>query len=115
MHKHVDDPFYRQKCGEYIALRAVNVASHELGLYGVTDVVELHPSDDAANSIKHPKYPGLCDSLILWSINMVNQRGMKSMRFNWQRKPCVLKNSTAYVYLTGLSSMARYVVGWRWR
>ena len=59
MHKHVDDPFYRQKCGEYIALRAVNVASHELGLYGVTDVVELHPSDDAANSIKHPKYPGL--------------------------------------------------------
>ena len=59
MHKHVDDPFYRQKCGEFIALRAVNVASHELGLYGVTDVVELHPSDDAANSIKHPKYPGL--------------------------------------------------------
>ena len=59
MHKHVDDPFYRQKCGEYIALRAVNVASHKLGLYGVTDVVELHLSDDAANSIKHPKYPGL--------------------------------------------------------
>ena len=37
----------------------MNVASHELGLYGVTDVVELHPSDDAANSIRHPKYPGL--------------------------------------------------------
>ena len=121
MHKHVDDPFYRQKCGENIALRAVNVASHELGLYGVTDIVELHPSDDAANSIKHPRYPGLwqpyqaCGSLILWSISMANQREMKSMRFNWQRKPCVLKNSTAYEYHTVLSSTARYVIGWRWR
>lgn len=59
LHKRADDPFYRQKCGEQIALRSVSIASHELGLYGVSDVVELHPTDDVANSIRHPKYPGL--------------------------------------------------------
>ena len=58
MHKHVDDPFYRQKCGEFISLRSVNVASHELGLYGITDVVELHPTNVEDNSIAHPRYPG---------------------------------------------------------
>lgn len=57
-HKHVDDAAYRQKCGDFISLCAVHVASHELGLYGITDVVELHPSDDERNSITHPKYPG---------------------------------------------------------
>jgi len=59
LHKRVDDPFYRQKCGDFISLRSVNIASHQLGLYGVTDVVELHPTNDTENSIKHPKYPGL--------------------------------------------------------
>lgn len=59
LHKHADDPFYRQKCGDYISLRSVSIASHQLGLYGITDVVELHPSNDMENSIKHPKYPGL--------------------------------------------------------
>ena len=58
LHKHVDDPFYRQKCGDYISLRSVSVASHELGLYGITDVVELHPTDNEYNSICHPSYPG---------------------------------------------------------
>ena len=58
LHKHVDDPFYRQKCGDYISLRSVSVASHELGLYGITDVVELHPADNEYNSICHPSYPG---------------------------------------------------------
>lgn len=32
LHKHVDAPFYRQKCGDQITLRAVNIASRELGL-----------------------------------------------------------------------------------
>ena len=58
-HKRVDDPFYRQKCGDYISLRSVSIASHELGLYGVSDVIELHPTEGESNSIKHPKYPGL--------------------------------------------------------
>ena len=59
LHKHVDDPFYRQKCCDHVALRAVNIASHRLGLYGITDIVELHTTNDEANSIRHPKYPGL--------------------------------------------------------
>lgn len=58
LHKHVDDPFYRQKCGENIALRAVSIASYELGLYGIADVVELQPVTEAQNSILHPKYKG---------------------------------------------------------
>ena len=58
LHKHVDDPFYRQKCGDQITLRAVNIASRELGLYGVSDAIELFPSSSVENTILHPKYPG---------------------------------------------------------
>ncbi len=58
MHKHVDDPFYRQKCGEHISLRSVRIASRELGLYGITDVVELRPAKEGEDSIAHPRYPG---------------------------------------------------------
>lgn len=58
MHKNVDNPYYRQKCGDIICLRSVSVASFSLGLYGLTDVVELHHSDSSANSITHARYPG---------------------------------------------------------
>lgn len=58
LHRRVDDPFYRQKCGDEITLRSVSLASHELGLYGIADVVELLPTDDARDSITHPRYPG---------------------------------------------------------
>lgn len=59
MHRNVDDPFYRQKCGDNICLRSVHIASKELGLYGIADVIELHPTSNETNSIQHPKYPGL--------------------------------------------------------
>lgn len=59
MHQHVDDPFYRQKMGNHICLRSVNLASKELGLYGIADMIELHPTEDVENSITHPAYPGL--------------------------------------------------------
>ena len=58
LHKNVDTPFYRQKCGDIITLRSVNIASKKLGLYGLTDIVELYPSNTKENSISHPKYPG---------------------------------------------------------
>lgn len=58
MHQHVDDPFYRQKMGEHICLRSVSLASAELGLYGISDIVELHPTTDLSNAISHPQYPG---------------------------------------------------------
>ena len=53
LHKHVDDPFYRQKCGDQITLRAVNIASRELGLYGISDAIELLPSSSFENTILH--------------------------------------------------------------
>ena len=51
LHERVDNPAYRQKNGDIIILRAVHIASHTLGLYGVTDAIELLPSDSAADSI----------------------------------------------------------------
>lgn len=65
MHEHVDDPFYRQKCGDQITLRAVNIASHELGLYGVSDAIELLPSSDINDTILHPKYPGRWKPIVI--------------------------------------------------
>lgn len=59
LHENVDNPFYRQKNGDAITLRSVHVASKRLGLYGITDAVELHPADSPANAISHPAYPGL--------------------------------------------------------
>lgn len=58
LHKRVDAPFYRQKNGDIITLRSVHVASHSLGLYGITDAIELTPSDSSINTIRHPHYPG---------------------------------------------------------
>lgn len=58
MHQNVDDPFYRQKVGDCICLRSVSIASKELGLYGISDIIELHPAADADNAITHPRYPG---------------------------------------------------------
>lgn len=58
LHENVDNPAYRQKNGEVITVRAVHIASHTLGLYGVTDAIELLPSADAIDAITHPRYPG---------------------------------------------------------
>lgn len=65
LHKHVDDPFYRQKCGDYITLRAVHIASQELGLYGISDAIELLPSSNEKDSIRHPQYPGLWEPVVV--------------------------------------------------
>ena len=58
LHEKVDNPFYRQKNGDVITLRSVNVASRELGLYGITDAVELIPSDSPEDAISHDRYKG---------------------------------------------------------
>ncbi len=58
LHEIVNDPAYRQKNGETITLRSINIASKSLGLYGITDAVELHPTTDETNSITHERYPG---------------------------------------------------------
>ena len=58
MHKHVDAPFYRQKCGDQITLRAVNIASHELGLYGTSDAIELFSASSLGGAVVRHEYPG---------------------------------------------------------
>lgn len=58
LHKNVDNPAYRQKNGDTISLRAVHIASHTLGLYGICDAIELLPSDTEEDAITHPRYAG---------------------------------------------------------
>lgn len=58
LHQNVDNPAYRQKNGDVITLRAVHIASPTLGLYGITDAIELFPSEDPVDAITHPRYPG---------------------------------------------------------
>ena len=59
LHKNVDNPTYRQKNGDVITLRSVVIASKRLGLYGVTDAVELHPVTEGQDAIQHKSYPGI--------------------------------------------------------
>lgn len=58
LHTNVDNPSYRQKNGDTITLRAVSIASKRLGLYGVSDAVELLPVAEGENGIQHKAYPG---------------------------------------------------------
>ena len=59
LHTNVDNPSYRQKNGDIITLRSVSIASEKLGLYGVTDAVELHLVVDGQDGIQHKLYPGI--------------------------------------------------------
>ena len=58
LHRNVDNPFYRQKNGDVITLRSLHIASKQLGLYGITDAVELIPADSSENTITHNRYKG---------------------------------------------------------
>ena len=60
LHQNVDNPQYRQKLNNRITLRSVHIASHKLGIYGITDAVELIPGDGLSDTdtIAHPKYGG---------------------------------------------------------
>ncbi|MCF0182568.1 MAG: CRISPR-associated protein Cas4 [Muribaculaceae bacterium] len=58
LHQKVDDPSARQHNNDRITLRSVRIASATLGLKGLTDAVELIPTEDTSNSIAHPKYSG---------------------------------------------------------
>lgn len=63
LHNNVDNPSYRQKNGNRLSLRSVPIASKQLGLYGVSDVIELLPTLSPQNAITHPQYPGLWNLL----------------------------------------------------
>lgn len=58
LHENVDNPAYRQKNGCVVTMRRVAIASRELGLTGFSDAIELYPSENATDTISHPKYPG---------------------------------------------------------
>lgn len=58
LHQRVNDPHQTEKRRDIITLRSVPLASYRLGLYGVSDAVELHPSSDLNHYFTHPKYPG---------------------------------------------------------
>ncbi|MEG1543537.1 MAG: CRISPR-associated protein Cas4 [Tannerellaceae bacterium] len=59
MHQKVDDPLCMDRNKGVVTLRSVTLVSRILGLYGISDVVELNASSLDLNSIRHPKYPGL--------------------------------------------------------
>lgn len=58
MHQKVDDPTLMNRNKGIVTLRSVTLVSRRLGLYGVSDVVEMVASTSGQNAIQHPKYPG---------------------------------------------------------
>jgi CRISPR-associated exonuclease Cas4 len=45
LHERADDPFYTEARGAVFITRSLPLVSHQLGLYGVADVVEFHRSE----------------------------------------------------------------------
>lgn len=76
MHQRVNDPEQSERRGSIVTLRAMPIASHRLGIYGVSDAVELHPST-SDQGYRHPRYPGC------WEVYPVEyKRGAPKSRTN---------------------------------
>lgn len=58
MHRHVDNPFEMGSINGVVHLNSVSLVSHELGVYGVADLLELTRDDAGPNTIVVPRYPG---------------------------------------------------------
>lgn len=58
LHENVDNPDYRHRSGERPALRAVPVASRELGLTGTCDLIELHEPEKNGTGITVDRFDG---------------------------------------------------------
>lgn len=58
LHQRVDDPLLMVKRREIVSLRSLSLISRRLGVYGLSDVVELHRSETSNNAIEHPDYVG---------------------------------------------------------
>ena len=59
LHERVHQPEQSQRRGNVVTLRSVPLASSQLGLYGYSDAVELHPASESTGAcFTHPKYPG---------------------------------------------------------
>lgn len=57
MHRRVDNPFETERQGSKVQLRSVSIKSYALGLYGIADMLELHPADDDTG-VPIPRYNG---------------------------------------------------------
>ncbi|MDD6210327.1 MAG: CRISPR-associated protein Cas4 [Bacteroidales bacterium] len=58
MHSRADDPTLLGMFRNKVILRSVNIVSYKLGLYGVSDIIELTPSVDSSNAFKQKGYEG---------------------------------------------------------
>ena len=58
MHQKVDDPTLMNRNKGIVTLRSVTLVSRRLGLYGISDVVEMVASSSGQKAIQHPKYSG---------------------------------------------------------
>lgn len=61
-HQKTDNPFIKEKRNDIIISRALHVVSHNLGLFGVCDIVEFHRSN---TGITLPKQKGLWQPYII--------------------------------------------------
>lgn len=58
LHRKVDDSDFIECRKDIISLHSVNLVSRKLGLYGISDVIELKKAISKDNSVTHPNYPG---------------------------------------------------------
>lgn len=59
LHEKADNPDIVEKRKDLIIARAVPLASYELGLYGVADVIEFTKTGEFDNAVKIPKRAGM--------------------------------------------------------
>ena len=58
LHQRVDDPEIESRSGMTLTLRSVPLVSYSLGLFGLSDAVELTPAPEGQRAFFHPRYPG---------------------------------------------------------
>lgn len=80
LHAKVDEPERSERRGDTIILRSVPLVSYRLGLYGLSDAVELHlVSGEEHPTFVHPKYPGA------WQATPIEYKRGRPKRHNADR------------------------------
>ncbi|MDD4820731.1 MAG: CRISPR-associated protein Cas4 [Flavobacteriales bacterium] len=58
LHTRVDNPECMVSMRGVFTIRAVPLVSYDLGMYGISDAIELHKTEDKENAVYQPKYRG---------------------------------------------------------
>lgn len=58
LHKNADIPEFITKRNDTVTLRSLPLMSVKLGLYGVSDIVEMKAAANGDNAVLHPEHPG---------------------------------------------------------